>query len=414
MRSALPAAGMARPELFARMKAFAADDIDWRRGRVPLYVFKANDDIAALGRDAFLEFFTENGLGGKRAFHGLKRMEDEVVAIGLSLFHAPEDGAGYFTTGGSESILGAVKACRDWVRSKTGRPDRRGNIVLPFSAHPAFTKAARLMDLETRRVPVTSNYRADVAAMTRAIDADTLMLVGSAPCFPYGTVDPIAELGRVAEERGLWLHVDACVGGYIAPFVARAGYPVPPFDFALPGVTSLSADLHKFGFCPKPASTVFYRSAAQAACQPFEVDDWPGGRFATATLVGTRPGGAIAGAWATLHAMGEQGYVDTARKIMAMVAEYRAGIEAIGLEVLGNPDLSILSFTSSEVDMLEVGEAMTRRGWLPGLVRQPHAMHLMLSMVHAPARQDYLRDLRASVAEVRGAGPQQRKIDATY
>jgi len=414
MRSALPAVGISRGEVFARMKAFAADDIDWRRGRVPLYVFKANDEIAALGRDAFLEFFAENGLGGKRAFHGLKRMEDEVVAIGLSLFHAPEDAVGFFTTGGSESIIGSVKACRDWVRSRTRLPNRRGNIVLPYSAHPAFTKAARLMDLETRRVPVASNYRADVAAMARAIDADTLMLVGSAPCFPYGTIDPIADLGRLAQDRELWLHVDACVGGYIAPFVAKAGYPIPEFDFALPGVTSLSADLHKFGFCPKPASTVFYRSPAQAACQPFEVDDWPGGRFATATLAGTRPGGAIAGAWATLHAMGERGYVDTARQIMALVAAYRDGIEAIGLEVLGSPELSILSFTSREVDMLDVGEAMAGLGWLPGVVRQPHGMHLMLSMLHVPAREDYLRDLRASVTQVRGAARKERKIDAAY
>jgi glutamate/tyrosine decarboxylase-like PLP-dependent enzyme len=396
------------------MKAQAADDIDWRRGRVPLYVFKANDEITALGRDAFLEFFTENALGSKRAFFGLKQMEDEVVAMGLSLFHAPDDAAGFFTTGGSESIICAVMACRDYGRRQTGRADRRGNIVLPFSAHPAFTKAARLMDLELRRVPVATNYRADIAAMARAIDADTLLLVGSAPCFSYGTIDPIADLGRLAQERGLWLHVDACVGGYLAPFVAKAGFPVPAFDFAVPGVMSMSADLHKFGFCPKPASTVFYRSADRAACQPFEMNDWPGGKFATATLVGTRPGGAVAGAWATLQAMGEQGYVDTARQIMELAAGYRRGIEAIGLTVLGNPDVSILCFTSKEFDMLRVGEVMATCGWLPGLVREPHAMHLMLSMLHAPAKDDYLRDLRDAVAQVRAESGTTSKVDVTY
>jgi glutamate/tyrosine decarboxylase-like PLP-dependent enzyme len=228
-----------------------------------------------------------------------------------------------------------------------------------------------------------------------------MLLVGSAPCFSYGTIDGIADLGELAQERGLWLHVDACVGGYLAPFAAKAGYPMPAFDFSVPGVTSMSADLHKFGFCPKPASTVFYRSYERAACQPFEMDDWPGGKFATATLVGTRPGGAIAGAWATLHAMGEQGYVDTARQIMELAGAYRRGIEAIGLDVLGEPDLSILCFTSREVDMLRVGEEMALRAWLPGLVRDPHAMHLMLSMLHAPAREDYLRDLRDAVAQVR-------------
>jgi glutamate/tyrosine decarboxylase-like PLP-dependent enzyme len=395
------------------MDAYCASDIDWRRGRVPLYVFKASDDIAALGRDAFMHFFTENGLGAKRAFHGLKRMEDEVIAMGLSLLRAPQDATGYFTTGGSESIIAAVKAARDWMRARTGDSAWRGNLVLPYSAHPAFTKAARLMDIETRRVPVGADYRADVAAMSAAIDSKTLMLVGSAPAFPYGTIDPIAALGELALARGLWLHVDACVGGYLAPFVARAGYPVPAFDFSLAGVTSISADLHKFGFCPKPASTVFYRCAEQASFQPFDVDDWPGGRFQTATIAGTRPGGGIAGAWATLQAMGVQGYVDTARRIMALVARYRRGIEAIGLKVIGNPELSILCFTSDTVDMMAVGAAMARRGWLPGHTRQPPSMHIMISMLHEGCCDEYLADLRASVAEV-DRQPTAAKADATY
>ncbi len=414
MRTQLPIVGISRDEIFSRMKAFSAGDIDWRRGRVPLYVFKASDEIATLGRDAFLEFFTENALGGKRAFHSLKKMEDDIVSIGLSLFHAPDDAAGFFTTGGSESIIAAVLACRDFGRRQSGRADKRGNIVLPYSAHPAFTKAARLMDIELRRIPVAANYRADVVAMSRAIDADTMMLVGSAPCFSYGTIDPIVDLGRLAQERGVWLHVDACVGGYIAPFAAKAGYPIPTFDFAVPGVTSISADLHKFGFCPKPASTVFYRSADRAACQPFEMDDWPGGKFATSTLVGTRPGGAVAGAWATLQGMGEQGYVSTARQIMELAGEYRRGIEAIGLAVVGDPDLSILCFTSNDFDMLRVSEVMAARGWLPGLVREPRAMHLMLSMLHAPAREDYLRDLRDAVAQVRQESGKAAKVDVTY
>ena len=409
MRAALPETGLPREEIFARMDAYCADDVDWRRGRVPLYVFKASDEISALGQEAFDRFFTENGLGAKRAFHGLKRMEDEVVAMGLSLLRAPEDAAGYFTTGGSESIITAVRAARDFMRARTGDPTLRGNIVLPYSAHPAFTKAARLMDLETRRVPVASDYRADVAATATAIDSRTLMLVGSAPAFPYGTIDPIAALSELAVARSLWLHVDACVGGYLAPFVAKAGYRVPAFDFSLPGVTSISADLHKFGFCPKPASTIFYRSAEHASFQPFDVDDWPGGRFQTATLVGTRPGGGIAGAWATLQAMGVQGYVETARDIMALVGRYRRGIEAIGLSIVGEPELSILCFTSDTVDMMAVGAAMARRGWLPGHTRQPPSMHIMISMLHAQCCDDYLADLRAAVAE---AGAQRAAVRA--
>lgn len=414
MRPELPAAGWTRDDIFRRMRALAAGDIDWRSGRTPLYVFKATDEVAAIGRDAFVEFFTENALGGKRAFHGLKQMEDEVVAMGLSLMNAPADAAGYFTTGGSESIVTALKTCRDWTRRARGKPRLTGNIVLPQSAHPAFTKASQLMDIELRRIPLTPRYRADVAAMAAAIDDDTIALVGSAPSFPYGAIDPIAELSELALARNLWLHVDACVGGYIAPFVARAGHSIPAFDFSLPGVTSISADLHKFGFCPKPASTVFYRSAAQAALQPFEIDDWPSGKFVTATIAGTRPGGAVAGAWAVLHALGEAGYVDIARRIMAMVAAYRRGIEAIGLRVVGDPELSILCFTSDDVDMLKVAGRMGTRGWLPGVVREPHSMHLMLSLVHEPALHDYLRDLRECVGEVRGGAVAGAGVSVIY
>lgn len=414
MRKSLPAIGLNHDAIFAQMTAMTAHDADWRRGRIPLYVFKGNETVGEIGRDAFVRFFNENGLGGKRAFLGLKKMEDEVLEIGMTLFRAPGDAAGYFTTGGSESIIVAVKACRDFARKRRGNPRLRGNLVMPYSAHPAFTKAAMLMDLETRRVPVATDYRADIAAMEQAIDGDTLMLVGSAPCFPYGTIDPITELGELAQRRDLWLHVDACVGGYIAPFAAKAGYAIPEFDFSIPGVMSLSADLHKFGFCPKPASTIFYRSADAAGFQPFDVDDWPGGRFTTATIAGTRPGGAIAGAWATLHAMGEEGYVNTAGQIMEVARAYRRDVEASGLQVIGEPDLSILAFTSREVDMHAVSEGMARRGWVPGVVRQPFGLHLMLSMLHAPAREDYIRDLRSALDEARTSGIHRVGTDASY
>ncbi|HJU23938.1 MAG TPA: aminotransferase class V-fold PLP-dependent enzyme [Casimicrobiaceae bacterium] len=414
MRTKLPPTGLEREAIFTRMNALCEGDADWRRGRVPLYVFKGDEHAAAVGRDAFIRFFDENGLGGKRAFHGLKRMEDEVIEIGLSLFRAPQSGIGYFTTGGTESIIAVVKACRDFARRRLADRERRGNIVLPYSAHPAFTKAAILMDLITRRIPVGADWRADVAAMAQAIDDDTLMIVGSAPCFPYGVIDPIQELGRIAEQRNLWLHVDACVGGYLAPFVAKAGYAIPDFDFSVAGVTSLSADLHKFGFCPKPASTIFYRSPEQAACQPFEVDEWPAGRFATATLVGTRPGGAIAGAWATLHAMGERGYVETAARLMKVVESYREGIEDVGFSILGEPELTILAFTCAECDMQRVSDGMARRGWVPGVVRNPPGMHLMLSMLHAPARDQYVGDLARSLEDARTGSAHGTRADDSY
>ena len=263
-------------------------------------------------RDAFLAFFTENALGGKRAFHGLEQMEDDIVAMGLSLFHAPDDAAGFFTTGGSESIIcarswrAATLVRHQYRQSPTGAATSCAAVFRTSGVHQSgAADGPRACDASRwRRIAVPTSV-----AMARAIDAETMMLVGSAPCFSYGTIDPGAELGQLAQERGrlaarrrLRRRISRAVRG-------QGGYTqCRRFDFAVPGVTSLSADLHKFGFCPKPASTVFYRSAdRRQRASRSRCDDWPGGKFATATLVGTRPGGAVAGAWATLQCMGEQG-----------------------------------------------------------------------------------------------------------
>jgi glutamate/tyrosine decarboxylase-like PLP-dependent enzyme len=272
--------------------------------------------------------------------------------------------------------------------------------VVPETAHPAFDKAAALMDLPVRRVPVGADLRADPAAMAAAMDADTILLVGSVPCFPYGVVDPIPALSELAVRHGVWLHVDACVGGYFAPFARALGRPVPVFDFANAGVASLSADLHKFGFCPKPASTLFFRDEAGAGAGGFDLDVWPNGRFATGTLVGTRPGGAVASAWAVLRFLGREGYLRIAERLLAMADGYAAGINAIpGMRVFGAPDLSILAFGAGGRDMAVVAAGMARRGWVPGLVRRPPGLHLMLSLLHESARGTYLADLAAATGE---------------
>ena len=415
MRRTLPPKGRSRNDVIAAMRAMKEGDADWQHGRVPLFVFKATDELSEVGRDAFMEFFSENALGGKRAFPSVKQMEDEVVEIALDLFHAPDDAQGFMSTGGTESIVQAVQTCRDWNRKRRGDPQHRGNLVLPESVHPAFNKGAKLMDLEVRRVPVGADFRADVAALDAAIDADTIMLVGSAPNFPYGGIDPIAELGALAEKRDVWLHVDACVGGYLAPFAKRIGRAIPDFDFAVPQVASLSADLHKFGFCPKPASTVFYRDADKAQHHHFDFDAWPNGRFVTGTLVGTRPAGGVAGAWATFQYLGVEGYCDIATKLMTFVDDYRRGLAEIpGLYVLGEPHLSIVAFGSHDVDIFRVAEVMAQRGWLPGLVQKPKAIHRMMSMIQAPSLDEYLADLKAALQVVRAEGAKTSRLAATY
>lgn len=415
MRTPFPDRGRSRDDVLGDLRGMKCDDVDWQHGRAPLYVFKATDAVYELGRDAFFEYFTENALGARRAFASVKRMEDEVVQAALDLFHAPADAVGFMTTGGTESIVQAVQACRDWTRARRGDPGHRGNVVAARSAHPAFDKAARLMDLTVRRVAVGPDLRADPAAIESAIDADTIMIVGSAPSFPYGVIDPIAELAVVATRRDVWLHVDACVGGYIAPFVKEIGFDVPDFDLGVPGVSSMSADLHKFGFAAKPASTVFYSSSDRGRFHGFEFTDWPNGRFATSTIVGTRPAGGVAAAWATFQYLGREGYRDAARRVMAMVERYKHGICAVpGLHVLGKPHLSIVAFGSTELDIFRVSEVMAAKGWVPGLVQEPRAIHRMMSLIHADSMDEYLDDLRAAVGVVRQEGGRSSTIQATY
>ena len=397
-------AGRPRVEIMAALEDMRGGDADWKAGRVPLYVFSGPPAVQALGRDAFNAYFSENALGARRAFPSLLQMEHGVVGMGLDLFSAPE-GAGNMTSGGTESIVMAVKACRDLNRARRGDARFRGNLVVPVSAHPAFDKAAALMDLEVRRVALAEGFVADPAAMAAAMDDDTMMLVGSVPCFSFGTIDPIGALSALAVARGCWLHVDACVGGWMAPFAADIGRPIPDFDFRLEGVSSLSADLHKFGFCPKPASTIFYRSAALQQAQGFDFDTWPSGRFATQTLVGTRAGGAVAAAWAVLRHLGRDGYRDIARELMALRDAYLDGLGGIeGMRIRGAPALANIAFGCDDIDMNAVAVLMSERGWVPGMVRTPASLHLMMSLHHATALEPYVADVADCVAEVRRSG----------
>lgn len=402
-RAPFPRGGRGWDEIKREMRGRSAQDYDFRGGRTNIFFFYSDQVTYDIGKKAFMEHFSENALAAGRAYPGLGAMERDILDYGLGLFQAPQDGRGVFTTGGTESIFLAMKSARDFHRAKAGaRSGRPLNMVIPLSAHPAFEKAAIVMDIEVRRTPLRADSRANVAAMAQAVDEDTMALVGSAPCFPHGVFDPIDEIGALAAARDIWLHVDACVGGWIAPWFQKNGRPVPGFDFSVAGVRSLSADLHKFGCCPKPASTVFFRNAEDVERSTFRLDGWTSGTYTTATFCGTRPGGAIAGAWAVLNHLGSMGFLDLAARMAAMTDRYVEGIRAIpGLKMIAGPDLSVLNFGSDELDIYAVAEAMRNRGWLPGLTRTPRGMQTMLSMQHEPVRAPYLRDLAASVKAAR-------------
>lgn len=413
MNTKLPEHGQPWHDLAPQMAALRADDLDWRGGRHAAYVWYASEEVEAVAREAYGMFLTENGLGA-RVFPSLRRMESDVVGIVSGLLGGDDRTAGHLTSGGTESIFLAVHAARQWAR--VHRPEvREPEIVAPFSAHPAVNKAAHYLGMRVTRVPVREDFRADVRALAAAVGPETVMLYASAPTYSLGLIDPIAEIADVAAERHLWLHVDACVGGILAPSVRELGYPVPDFDLRLPGVTSISADLHKSGYTAKGASAVLFRDADHQASGRYDFDDWPSGLYSGHTFTGTRPGGAIAAAWAVLHHLGTSGYREIARTVMASRDSFLAGLVQIdGLHQWGDPDLWAVGFGAEGCDIRAVAKGMASRGWMVGAIKEPPGIHLMLTPVHAPVIDAYLADLADSATEARASVSPTRTERAVY
>jgi glutamate/tyrosine decarboxylase-like PLP-dependent enzyme len=406
-----PRHGHEADEVLRVMADLRGGDVRWRDGRVWSLVFHPGDELAELSKRAYIEFFAENALNPS-AFPSLRRMEAEVVSMTASLLGGDADVAGNMTTGGTESILMAVKAAREWGR--THRPKvTRPEMVLPRSAHPAFAKAAHYFDVKPVTTPQGADFRADVKAVARAVNERTVLLVGSAPSYPQGVVDPISEIARLAEKEGILCHVDACVGGLMLPFVRDLGHHVPDFDFGVPGVTSISVDLHKYGYAAKGASVVLYRNAGLRRFQYFAHTDWPGGIYASPTMTGTRPGGAIASAWALFHRLGFEGYLEIARQVMDTTRKLRLGIESIdGLEVLGEPHMSVLAIASRTHDIYEVADQMTERHWHLDRQQHPPSLHLTVTRSHVQSADRFIRDLRES-ARITAREPMDRLLNRT-
>lgn len=399
----LPLTGRPWAELHEEMSAMRGNDLDWKHGRHGAYVWYASDDLEHVLREAFGMFLVENGLG-MRAFPSIARMENEVLAMVRSLLHGDDETASIFTSGGTESIFLAILAMREWARKEkaiAGTP----NIVAPHSAHPALNKAAHIQGLDVIRVPVASDFRADVAALEAAITPQTIGLYVSAPTYSLGIVDPVQAVGALAERRGLWLHVDACVGGILSPFVRECGYEVPSFDFANPGVTSISADLHKSGFAAKPASTANFRTRHHREFARYSFDDWPSGGYSTLTFSGSRPGGAIAASWAALNFLGQDGYREIAAATMRAKEKTIAGLSSIeGAAVHGAPPLYAFSWAAPGVDMGAVASAMAKRGFMCGQTTSPPGIHFMATPVHEPAAEAYAAAAAESIGEARAGG----------
>jgi glutamate/tyrosine decarboxylase-like PLP-dependent enzyme len=391
--------GLAADELLAELDERRSADLDWRGGRAFSLVYHADDeDLDAVLHAVASRYLHENALNPMK-YPSLVHLEREVVAIAAGLF-GTDPRAGTMASGGTESIFLAVHTARS-------QADERGvttpNIVTAETVHPAFAKACHYLRVEHRRTPVGSDGRADPDAFAATIDAGTILLVGSAPCYPFGVIDPIPALAQVALERGLPFHVDACLGGWLLPFWARIGEPVPPWDLRVDGVTSLSADLHKYGYAFKGASVILYRDREAVRHQWFLFDGWPGGLYGSPTTAGTRPAAPIAGAWAALRHLGEEGYLRKAEQVRDGTRAFTAAVDGQeGLAITHRPDLSVFEIGSTdpdEVDIEGVGDALDGRGW--NLDRQQGGLHVMISPYHRHVADAFARDLADAVAERR-------------
>ena len=410
----LPKEGQGWQAIHAAMGEARQGDLPWYGERI----FRGGSyfsapDVVEVANKAYQEYINYNALFGGW-FPSLARYEKEVVGIVLDLMAAPEGAIGSTTSGGTESILMAVKTARDWARDhlpKATAPE----MVLPRAAHPAFDKAGHMMGIEVRRMATSVDYRADLDAMADAIDHNTIMMVGSAPSYPYGISDPIAEIAAMAAAHGLWMHVDACNGGCVFPFARKLGYQFPDYDFSVPAVTSISVDVHKLGYANKGVSILLFRDAALEAYQRYTLEDWPSGTYSTANITGSRSAGGIASAWAVMSYLGEEGYL----KIVGTILEARdrvvSGIRAIdGLQVRGEPHAYILTFGSDDFDIFAVAEGMEVRGWLSGHGLEPDSIHLFLNGAHAPAIQGYLADLATVVEQVKAGRIVSKGVRTAY
>ena len=398
---ALPDRGHDAEDILATMEALRDGDVQWHDGKVWSLVFHAGDELSRFTKRAYTTFFSENGLNPS-AFPSLKRLENEVVSMTTALLGNEADVVGSMTSGGTESILMAIKTAREWARVHRPRV-RNPEMVLPVSAHPAFEKAAHYFGVKPVHVKVGPDYRADVRATRRAINRRTILVVGSAPQYPQGVVDPIHELATLARHRGILCHVDACVGGFMLPFVRALGYPVPDFDFRVPGVTSMSVDLHKYGYAAKGASVVLYRDPELRKHQYFAYTDWPGGIYVSPTMAGTRPGRPKPPPGAGLHRLGREGYEEIARQVMDTARRLRREIDAIdGVHVLGEPHMSVMCIASDTLDIYEVGDHMQERGWHLDRQQFPASLHLTINHAHLDSADQFIADLReAAAASVR-------------
>jgi len=400
----IPRKGWEKEKVFAALEEHRKDDLSWRSGRAFAYIYDGGPEIDEVAKRAFVAYLSENGLD-PTAFRSLLRFENELIEMARDHLSGDANVTGTFTSGGTESIILAVKAARDFAKATRGV--EHAEIIVPITAHAAFHKAGHYLGVKVVTTTVEpKTYRADVAAMADAITPNTVLLVGSASGYAHGVVDPIREIAALADSRGLLCHVDGCIGGFLLPYFARLGRTVPDFDFRVPGVTSISMDFHKYALTPKGASCVLYRSDDVRRAQFFVCSSWAGYTMINPAIQSSKSGGPLAAAWAVLHHVGDDGYMAIAKGLLEARDALTKGIRDIpGLDVMGDPEMALIAFSSDEVPVFVLADAMKARGWhvQPQLAYGPSKenLHLTINPSNVRWTQEFLKDLREAVADVR-------------
>ena len=395
----MPTKGWSADDVFEGLEAMRTRDVRWREGRAFSLAYHAGPEALAVAEEAYRRFSGENALSTD-AFPSLKQIQAEVVAMAGVWLGATPSSAGFMTSGGTESILMAVKAARDRLLAE--RQIRQPNMVMSTSAHAAFAKAGAYFGVEVRRVAVGSDWRADVAAMQSRVDKNTVLIVGSAPQYPQGVVDDIVGIAKIATEAQINCHVDACMGGVTLAYLQRLGEKIAPWNLQVPGVSSISVDLHKFGYTSKGASVIMYASKHLRSYQGFVTDDWLGGVYGSSGVLGTKSGGSIASAWAVMHFLGDDGYLRLTRQAREATLQLASVIRSTPELVLrAEPESTLLCFGAqdpSALNVFAIADELAKRGWYVDRQTPPDSLHCTVNAIHHDKIDWFARDLHESVA----------------
>lgn len=394
----IPAQGRDKDTILDELSKLHLKDLAWKEGRAWSMVYYVDDAHLDLLTRAYSSFFSENYLN-PFAFQSLKKMELEVIQMSINLLNGDENVTGTMTSGGTESIFLAVYTYRERAR-KLFPHIREPEIVTSSTIHPAFEKAAHILNIKVKKAPIDANMRAQPGELARLMGPNTILIAASAPTYPHGALDPIEEIATLALEKKIPFHVDCCIGGFLLPWVEKLGYPVAPFDFRVSGVTSISADAHKFGYGAKGASVLMYRDMNYLKYQFFITTNWPGGIYASPTLMGSRPGGAIAATWAAMQALGQAGYLQITQEIMQAAQEIKKALcEIPEISILGNPVMNIIAYTTrdNQPDIFVVADQLEQKGWMLDRQQLPNSIHLTVMRQNIPVIDQYITDLKSAL-----------------